>query len=91
MQPRPRRCATLLVLLVLLAAYAFAGDDDDKPVPRFRAKTMAGESFNNESVKGKVVLLEILDHLMPVLSPGRVARRGHQPGIRQQGTDRFGH
>jgi thiol-disulfide isomerase/thioredoxin len=58
MQPRPRRCATLLVLLVLLAAYAFAGDDDDKPAPRFRAKTMAGESFNNESVKGKVVLLE---------------------------------
>jgi len=56
MQPR-LRCALLLSLL-LTAACAFAGDDDDKPAPRFRAKTMSGESFNNESVKGKVVLLE---------------------------------
>jgi len=38
----------------------FAADDDDqnKPAPRFRAKTTTGETFNNESVKGKVVLLE---------------------------------
>jgi thiol-disulfide isomerase/thioredoxin len=57
MQPRIR-CALCLFLL-LAAACAFAGDDDDdKPAPRFRAKTMSGESFNNESVKGKVVLLE---------------------------------
>jgi thiol-disulfide isomerase/thioredoxin len=56
MQPR-LRCG--LVLLFLLAtACAFAGDDDGKPAPRFRAKTTSGESFNNESVKGKVVLLE---------------------------------
>ncbi len=56
MQPR-LRCALLLALL-LAATCAFAGDDDDKPAPRFRAKTTAGETFNNESVKGKVVLLE---------------------------------
>jgi thiol-disulfide isomerase/thioredoxin len=57
MQPR-FRCALFLFLL-LAAACAFAGDDDDdKPAPHFRAKTMSGESFNNESVKGKVVLLE---------------------------------
>ena len=51
------RCALFLFLL-LAAACAFAGDDDDKPAPRFRAKTTSGENFNNESVKGKVVLLE---------------------------------
>ena len=57
MQPR-LRCALFLFLL-LAAVWAFAGDDDDdKPAPHFRAKTMSGETFNNESVKGKVVLLE---------------------------------
>jgi thiol-disulfide isomerase/thioredoxin len=56
MQPRPR-CALFLPLL-LAAACAFAGGDDSQAAPRFRAKTMSGESFNNESVKGKVVLLE---------------------------------
>jgi thiol-disulfide isomerase/thioredoxin len=45
-------------LILLLAATAFAADDDDQPAPHFRAKTTSGESFNNESVKGKVVLLE---------------------------------
>lgn len=49
-----------VVLLVLVAAVGvFAGDDDDnQPAPRFRAKTLAGENFNNDSVKGKVVLFE---------------------------------
>jgi thiol-disulfide isomerase/thioredoxin len=56
MQPRLR--CVLWLFLLLAAACAFASDDDDKPAPRFRAKTMSGESFNNESVKGKVVLLE---------------------------------
>ena len=56
MQPR-LRCAMFLLVL-LAAAFALAGDDDGKPAPRFRAKTTSGESFNNESVKGKVVLLE---------------------------------
>ncbi len=48
----------LLVLLLLSTLSAFAGDDDGDPAPRFHARTMAGENFNNESVKGKVVLLE---------------------------------
>jgi thiol-disulfide isomerase/thioredoxin len=40
------------LMLPLLAA------DKPEPAPRFHAKTMEGELFNNESVKGKVVLLE---------------------------------
>jgi thiol-disulfide isomerase/thioredoxin len=56
MQPS-LRCALFLPLL-LAAACAFAGDDDNQAAPRFRARTMSGESFNTESVKGKVVLLE---------------------------------
>jgi thiol-disulfide isomerase/thioredoxin len=48
-----------LLLLLLTVTFSFAADDDDnEPAPRFRAKTMSGEMFNNESVKGKVVLLE---------------------------------
>lgn len=48
----------VFALLLLAAVSALAGDDDNQPAPRFRAKTLAGETFNNESVKGKVVLLE---------------------------------
>lgn len=51
-----KHCA--LVVLLLVTVWAFAGDDENEPAPRFRAKTLAGENFNNESVKGKVVLLE---------------------------------
>jgi thiol-disulfide isomerase/thioredoxin len=51
-----RHCA--LVVLLLATVWVFAGDNDNEPAPRFRAKTLAGESFNNESVKGRVVLLE---------------------------------
>lgn len=45
-------------LVLLLFCLAVAQDEDEGPAPRFRAKTTAGESFNNDSVKGKVVLLE---------------------------------
>ena len=48
----------LSAALALATLRAHGGDDDPKPAPHFRAKTIAGESFNNESVKGKVVLLE---------------------------------
>jgi thiol-disulfide isomerase/thioredoxin len=44
--------------LALIALCAFAGDETGKPAPRFRAKTTAGDQFNNASVKGKVVLFE---------------------------------
>jgi|SRR6476646_4126827 len=55
-----RRTYLALSFAVIFTAFlAFAGDDDEnKPAPRFRAKTTAGETFNNESVKGKVVLIE---------------------------------
>jgi thiol-disulfide isomerase/thioredoxin len=43
---------------VLSALPIFAGDDENEPAPHFRARTMSGESFNNESTKGKVVLFE---------------------------------
>ena len=48
----------LLLAALLLSSVAFAGDETGQPAPRFRAKTTAGEQFNNESVKGKVVLFE---------------------------------
>ncbi len=56
-----RACArsTILLAIVLAATFAICGDDDDnQPAPRFRAKTTSGEMFNNDSIKGKVVLLE---------------------------------
>jgi len=46
------------VALALSALCAFAGSDDGDPAPRFHAKTLTGETFTNESVKGKVVLLQ---------------------------------
>jgi thiol-disulfide isomerase/thioredoxin len=46
------------VTLILFALCAFAGDETGQPAPRFRAKTTAGDQFNNASVKGKVVLFE---------------------------------
>jgi cytochrome c biogenesis protein CcmG/thiol:disulfide interchange protein DsbE len=58
---RPRNATTPLVLswLLLLATLcAFAADETGQPAPRFRAKTTAGDQFNNASVKGKVVLFE---------------------------------
>ena len=48
----------VMCLCLLFAASLFAADEDGAPAPRFHAKTTSGESFNNESVKGKVVLLE---------------------------------
>lgn len=51
-------------IVVIIAALSLMGtvlarsDKDAEPAPRFHAKTLSGEAFNNESVKGKVVLLE---------------------------------
>ena len=44
--------------VVATALWAFAGSNEGEPAPRFRAKTLTGETFTNESVKGKVVLLQ---------------------------------
>jgi cytochrome c biogenesis protein CcmG/thiol:disulfide interchange protein DsbE len=46
------------VALTLVALCSLAADETGQPAPRFRAKTTAGDQFNNASVKGKVVLFE---------------------------------
>jgi cytochrome c biogenesis protein CcmG, thiol:disulfide interchange protein DsbE len=47
------------VLLLLLACLSgVAADNAREAAPRFNAKTLSGEAFNNSSVKGKVVLLQ---------------------------------
>ena len=54
-----RRYLTLITALTLLAStLTFAVDEEGQPAPRFHAKTTTGESFTNDSVKGKVVLLQ---------------------------------
>ena len=53
-----RRRHIVFAILLALACAAIAGDETGQPAPRFRARTIAGEQFNNESVKGKVVLFE---------------------------------
>jgi cytochrome c biogenesis protein CcmG/thiol:disulfide interchange protein DsbE len=45
-------------VLLLTSLCAIASDETGQPAPRFRAKTTAGDQFNNASVKGKVVLFE---------------------------------
>jgi thiol-disulfide isomerase/thioredoxin len=47
-----------LWLIILAVSLAFAGSDDREPAPRFHAKTIDGEQFTNDSVKGKVVLFQ---------------------------------
>ncbi len=48
----------VVVVLILTAFNAFAGSGEREPAPRFHAKTLSGESFTNDSIKGKVVLLQ---------------------------------
>src|SRR6266851_4741124 len=50
--------ACLTVIILLSPLIARAGDETGEPAPRFRAKTTTGEQFNNDSIKGKVVLFE---------------------------------
>jgi thiol-disulfide isomerase/thioredoxin len=44
--------------LILAALSAYAAPQARERAPRFNAKTTAGEMFTNQTVKGKVVLLE---------------------------------
>jgi thiol-disulfide isomerase/thioredoxin len=45
-------------VLILAAVCALAGPKDKEPAPRFNATTTTGEKFTNDTIKGKVVLLE---------------------------------
>jgi len=47
-----------LIVVLLIAVAVLATDNSREPAPRFHAKTMSGETFDNASIKGKVVLLE---------------------------------
>lgn len=53
-----RRWLHLTLLAILAVAPITFADDSREAAPRFSAKTMTGETFNNQSVKGKVVLLQ---------------------------------
>jgi len=53
-----RSLSASLAVVLLLPFLARAGDETGQPAPRFRAKTTTGEQFNNDSIKGKVVLFE---------------------------------
>ena len=56
---RRHAIAGLGLLVMVLTIFAAAQNDEiGQPAPRFRAKTTAGDQFNNESVKGKVVMFE---------------------------------
>ena len=57
MSARRLLLASLLTAL-LMSFSASAGDETGQPAPRFRARTTAGELFNNDSIKGKIVLFE---------------------------------
>jgi len=45
-------------VLILASLCALASPKDKEPAPRFNAVTTTGEKFTNETIKGKVVLLE---------------------------------
>src|ERR1700731_4033530 len=48
----------LSLALLLAAGCLLAASKDKEPAPRFNATTTTGEKFTNDSIKGKVVLLE---------------------------------
>lgn len=56
--------ACLLALLATPSAFSqdvhreIVVEDEREPAPRFHAKSLDGEQFNNESTKGKVVLFQ---------------------------------
>jgi thiol-disulfide isomerase/thioredoxin len=52
------RSATVVVIAFLALTQAFAIKPPREAAPPFRAKSMDGERFSNESLKGKVVLLQ---------------------------------
>lgn len=65
------RCALCLIVVFTTSA-PFAQSDGREPAPRFNARSMGGETFNNASLKGKVVLLQFWTTWCPYC-------RGEQP------------
>jgi len=53
-----RRLLLCFVLAALASLLASAADETGEPAPRFHAKTVSGEQFNNANTKGKVILFE---------------------------------
>jgi thiol-disulfide isomerase/thioredoxin len=49
---------TVCVLVAVMVCVAIAIAADHEPAPRFSAKTMDGEKFNNDTIKGKVTLIQ---------------------------------
>jgi thiol-disulfide isomerase/thioredoxin len=58
MAPAARSRGALSCILLIVVLGAFAGSKDKEAAPRFNARTTDGEKFTNDSIKGKVVLLE---------------------------------
>ena len=50
--------AAIPCVLILASLCALAASKDKEPAPRFNATTTTGEKFTNDSIKGRVVLLE---------------------------------
>src|SRR5713226_5643752 len=50
--------AAIPCILLVASLCALAAPKDKEPAPRFNATTTTGEKFTNDSIKGKVVLLE---------------------------------
>ena len=50
--------AAIPCVLILASFCALAASKDKEPAPRFNATTTTGEKFTNDSIKGRVVLLE---------------------------------
>jgi thiol-disulfide isomerase/thioredoxin len=55
---KPRRLTLIAAIISLISTLTFAADEEGQPAPRFHAKTTAGEAYTNDSLKGKVVLLQ---------------------------------
>jgi thiol-disulfide isomerase/thioredoxin len=58
MLPSYLRKSLACAILTFAALTLAANKDKTQPAPRFNAKTMEGEKFDNAGIKGKVVLLE---------------------------------
>jgi thiol-disulfide isomerase/thioredoxin len=54
----PLQLLASIFILAVICTSAIAQASKKEPAPRFTAKTLTGEKFTNESVKGKVVLLQ---------------------------------